>query len=85
MLKRGFHSLFVYIHAFVLAAALTACGGGGGSSGGGSGDTIVDSPVEALRSDSISIQNNITIHNLKPLLTYLGMLGDPERDRTDRH
>lgn len=34
---------------------------------------------ELLRSDSISLQNNITIDNLQPLSTFLGKLGDPER------
>ncbi len=31
-----------------------------------------------LRTDSIYISNNITIDNLKPLSTFLGMLGSPE-------
>ncbi|MEJ2592770.1 MAG: ATPase [Candidatus Thiodiazotropha sp.] len=34
---------------------------------------------DLLRSDSIFIRNNITFHNLKPVSTFLGMLGDPER------
>ncbi|PVV16326.1 MAG: ATPase, partial [gamma proteobacterium symbiont of Ctena orbiculata] len=29
-------------------------------------------------SDSIFIRNNITFHNLKPVSTFLGMLGNPE-------
>lgn len=33
---------------------------------------------ELLRSDSICIRNNITVDNLKPLSTFLGMLGNPE-------
>ena len=33
---------------------------------------------DLLRSDSIFIRNNITFHNLKPVSTFLGMLGDPE-------
>lgn len=33
---------------------------------------------ELLLSDSIHIENNITIDNLKPLSTYLGKLGNPE-------
>ena len=32
---------------------------------------------ELLRSDSIYICNNITIHNLEPVSTFLGKLGDP--------
>jgi hypothetical protein len=34
---------------------------------------------DLLRSDSIFIRNNITFHNLKPVSTFLGMLGDPEQ------
>ena len=34
---------------------------------------------ELLRSDSIYISNNITVDNLKPVSTFLGKLGDPER------
>lgn len=34
---------------------------------------------ELFRSDSIYICNNITVDNLKPLSTFLGKLGDPER------
>lgn len=34
---------------------------------------------ELLRSDSIYISNNITFDNLKPLSTFLGKLGNPER------
>jgi hypothetical protein len=33
---------------------------------------------DLLRSDSIFIRNNITFHNLKPVSTFLGMLGNPE-------
>ena len=33
---------------------------------------------DLLRSDSIFIRNNITINNLKPVSTFLGMLGNPE-------
>ena len=32
-----------------------------------------------LRSDSITIDNNLTFDNLEPLSTFLGMLGDPDR------
>jgi|GEM_PF-1318057 len=32
-----------------------------------------------LRTDSIYISNNITFDNLKPLSTFLGMLGNPEQ------
>lgn len=35
---------------------------------------------DLLRSDSIYISNNITVDNLKPLSTFLGMLGNPELD-----
>ncbi len=38
---------------------------------------------ELLRSDSIYIENNITIDNLSPLSTFLGKLGNPERDGLD--
>ena len=34
---------------------------------------------ELLRSDSIYISNNITVDNLKPVSSFLGKLGDPER------
>lgn len=34
---------------------------------------------ELLRSDSIYISNNITVDNLKPVSTFLGKLGDPEK------
>jgi len=34
---------------------------------------------ELLVSDSIYISNNITFENLKPLSTFLGMLGDPDK------
>ncbi|MES9814606.1 MAG: ATPase [Candidatus Thiodiazotropha sp.] len=33
---------------------------------------------DLLRSDSIFIRNNITFHNLKPVSTFLRMLGNPE-------
>jgi len=35
---------------------------------------------ELLLSDSIYISNNITVDNLAPLSTFLGMLGDPDLD-----
>jgi len=34
---------------------------------------------DMLRSDSIYIASNITIHNLTPISTYLGKLGDPDK------
>jgi hypothetical protein len=34
---------------------------------------------ELLRSDSLYIASNITFHNLKPLSTYVGKPGDPEK------
>ena len=34
---------------------------------------------DLLRSDSIYIRSNITVHNLEPLSTFLGKLGDPAR------
>ena len=34
---------------------------------------------ELLLSDSIYISNNITVDNLAPLSTFLGMLGDPDK------
>jgi hypothetical protein len=34
---------------------------------------------DLLRSDSIYINNNITVHNLQPVSSFLGKLGDPER------
>ncbi len=34
---------------------------------------------DLLRSDSIFIRNNITFHNLTPVSTFLGMLGNPEQ------
>lgn len=34
---------------------------------------------DLLRSDSIYISNNITVDHLKPLSTFLGKLGNPER------
>jgi hypothetical protein len=33
---------------------------------------------DLLRSDSIRIENNITVDNLKPVSTFLGKLGNPE-------
>jgi hypothetical protein len=33
---------------------------------------------ELLRSDSIFIRNNITVDHLKPVSTFMGMLGNPE-------
>ncbi len=35
---------------------------------------------DLLRSDSIYIQNNITVNNLQPVSSFLGKLGDPEKD-----
>ena len=32
-----------------------------------------------LRSDSIYINNNISVHNLQPVASFLGKLGDPQR------
>ncbi len=34
---------------------------------------------DLLRSDSIYIESNITVHNLQPISTFLGQLGDPGR------
>jgi hypothetical protein len=34
---------------------------------------------ELLRSDSIYVRNNITVDNLKPVSSFLGKLGNPER------
>lgn len=34
---------------------------------------------DLLRSDSIYINNNITVHNLQPVSSFLGKLGDPEQ------
>ncbi|MCC5794829.1 MAG: ATPase [Chromatiales bacterium] len=34
---------------------------------------------DLLRSDSIYIASNITVHNLEPIATFLGKLGDPGR------
>lgn len=34
---------------------------------------------DLLRSDSIYINNNITVHNLNPVASFLGKLGDPEK------
>lgn len=33
---------------------------------------------DLLRSDSIYINNNITVHNLQPVSSFLGKLGDPQ-------
>lgn len=35
---------------------------------------------DLLRSDSIFIQNNISVNNLQPVSSFLGKLGDPEKD-----
>jgi len=35
---------------------------------------------DLLRSDSIYISNNLAFDNLKPLSSWLGMLGDPEKE-----
>ena len=35
---------------------------------------------DLLRSDSIYILNNISVNNLQPVSTFLGKLGDPEKD-----
>ena len=35
---------------------------------------------DLLRSDSIFIQNNISVNNLQPVSTFLGKLGNPEKD-----
>ena len=35
---------------------------------------------ELLRSDSIYIQNNISVNNLQPVSTFLGKLGNPEKN-----
>ena len=35
---------------------------------------------DLLRSDSIYIQNNISVNNLTPVSTFLGKLGNPEKD-----
>ena len=34
---------------------------------------------DLLRSDSIYIESNITVHNLRPISTFLGKPGDPKR------
>lgn len=34
---------------------------------------------DLLRSDSIRVENNITVDNLKPVSTFLGKLGNPEQ------
>ncbi len=34
---------------------------------------------DLLRSDSIKIRNNIDVDNLQPVLSFVGMLGDPEK------
>ena len=38
----------------------------------------VDFLRDLLRSDSIYICNNITVHNLEPISTFLGKIGNPE-------
>jgi hypothetical protein len=38
---------------------------------------------ELLRSDSIYISNNITVDNLRPVLSFLGKLGNPARGGLD--
>jgi len=35
---------------------------------------------DLMRSDSLHVSNNITVDNLKPVSTFLGKLGDPEKD-----
>lgn len=35
---------------------------------------------DLLRSDSIYIQNNISVNNLQPVSSFLGKLGDPEKE-----
>lgn len=35
---------------------------------------------DLLRSDSIYIQNNISVNNLQPVASFLGKLGNPEKD-----
>lgn len=35
---------------------------------------------DLLHSDSIYIQNNISVNNLQPVSSFLGKLGDPEKD-----
>ena len=40
----------------------------------------VDFLQDLLRSDSIYIANNITVHNLEPISSFLGKLGSPELD-----
>ena len=35
---------------------------------------------DLLRSDSIYIQNNISVNNLQPVSSFLGKLGNPEKD-----
>ncbi len=39
----------------------------------------VDFLRDLLRSDSIYICSNITVHNLEPISTFLGKIGDPRR------
>jgi hypothetical protein len=43
---------------------------------------LMDIPFlrDLLQSDSIHIENNITVDNLKPVSSFLGKLGDPEKD-----
>jgi shikimate kinase len=42
---------------------------------------LMDIPLlrDLLRSDSIRVENNITVDNLKPVSSFLGKLGDPEQ------
>ena len=42
---------------------------------------VMDIPLlrDLLRSDSIRIENNITVDNLRPVSSFLGKLGDPEK------
>ncbi len=35
---------------------------------------------DLMRSDSLHVSNNITVDNLKPVSTFLGKLGNPEKD-----
>ena len=37
---------------------------------------------DLLRSDSIYIESNITVHNLRPISTFLGKPGDPRARRS---
>ncbi len=40
--------------------------------------------ADLLRSDSIYINHNITVDNLEPVSTFLGMYGDPDRGGLDK-